>query len=75
LDLHLQEDRKLFYSLEPRRCPPKAEEEFDIALIQLHIARISALVEDIQKLVSAYMYLVGWENDKLTGAALVSLCL
>eukprot|EP00984_Skeletonema_dohrnii_P029267 scaffold19714_cov144-Skeletonema_dohrnii-CCMP3373.AAC.1 len=73
LDLHLQEDRKLFYSLEPRRCPPKAEEEFDIALIQLHIARIGALVEDIQKLVSAYMYLVGWENDKLTGTALVSL--
>ena len=72
-DLYLQEDRKLFYSLEPRRCPPKSEEEFDIALIQLHIARISALVEDIQKLVSAYMYLVGWENDKLTGAALVSL--
>ncbi len=73
LDLHIQEDRKLFNSLEPRRCPPKAEEEFDVALIQLHIARITALVEDIQKLASAYMYLVGWENDKLTGTALVSL--
>eukprot|EP00986_Skeletonema_menzelii_P013217 scaffold7559_cov137-Skeletonema_menzelii.AAC.1 len=73
LDLHLQEDRKLFYSLEPRRCPPKEEEEFDIALIQLHIARIGALVEDIQKLASIYMYLVGWENDKLTATALVSL--
>ena len=73
LDLHLQEDHKLFYSLEPRRCPAKTDEEFDVALIQLHIARISALVEDIQKLVSVYMYLVGWESDRVTATSLVSL--
>mmetsp|Transcript_21844 Transcript_21844/g.47472 ORF Transcript_21844/g.47472 Transcript_21844/m.47472 type:complete len:2018 (+) Transcript_21844:77-6130(+) len=71
LDVHLEEDRQLFYSPQPRRCPTRPEEEFDIALIQLHIARITAIVEGIQKLVSTYMYVVGWESPKLTGASMI----
>ena len=73
LDVHLEEDRQLFYALEPRRCPPKTDEEFDIALIQLHIARIGELIEGIKKFVSTYMYVVSWKNRQVTGAALVRL--
>jgi len=71
VDVHLEEDRKLFYSSAPRQCPPRAEEEFDIALIQLHIARIGAIIEGIKKMVSTYMYVVSWEDPKITGASLI----
>jgi len=73
LDVHLEEDRQLFYSATPRRCPDRAEEEFDIALIQLHIARITAIFESMQKMVSTYMYVIGWEDQRLTGGSLVRL--
>ena len=73
LDVHLEEDRQLFYSATPRRCPNKPEEDFDIALIQLHIARISAIIASMQKIISTYMYFVGWENRNLTAASLVSV--
>jgi hypothetical protein len=74
VDIHFEEDTKgLFYSSAPRQCPPRASEEFDIAMIQLHIARITAIVEDIQKLVSAYLYLISWDKSCLTGTSLVRL--
>jgi hypothetical protein len=71
IDVLLEEDRSLFYSMNPRRCPPKADEEFDIALIQLHIARITAITEFVQNLVYAYMHVVSWENPQLTGMSMV----
>ena len=71
LDVHLEEDRKLFYSLNPRQCPKRVDEEFDIALIQLHIARIGVIIEDIQKLVSVYWYVISWESPQITGACMV----
>jgi hypothetical protein len=76
IDVDFEEDTHgLFYSSDPRPCPPRATEEFDIAMIQLHIARITAVAEDIQKLVAAYSYLVSWENPVLTGASLVRFLL
>lgn len=73
LDVYLKEDRSLFYSATPRRIPPKPDEEFDIALIQLHISRIGGILERVQEILSAYQYLVSWENPKLTGASMVRL--
>ena len=71
-DVNFQEDLDgLLYSSEPRQCPPRGKEEFDIATINLHIARISAIIEDIQRLASAYLYLISWENMHLTGSALI----
>ncbi len=67
IDVHLEEDRQLFYSANPRRIS-RPEEEFDINVIQLHIARITAIVESLQKVVSTYFYVVSWENQELTGA-------
>ena len=72
LDVNFQEDTSgLFYSSKPRQCPPRAMEEFDIAMINLHIARIGAIIEDIQKLVTNYLYMVSWENVYLTASSLV----
>jgi len=71
LDVQLEEDQKLFYSPKPRRCPPRADEEFDIALIQLHIARIGEIIAEIQKLISTFKYVVSWDNPKITGASMI----
>jgi hypothetical protein len=46
----------------------RPEKEFDINVIQLHIARITAIVESLQKVVSAYFYVVSWESQELTRA-------
>jgi hypothetical protein len=74
IDVHLEEDRRLFYSSNPRRIS-RPIEEFDTNMIQLHIARISAIVESIQQILSSYFYVVSWENPELTGASMVSLSL
>ena len=50
IDVLLEVDRSLFYSI---TCPQKSDEEFDIALIQLHIARITAITEFIQNIIFA----------------------
>lgn len=72
VDVNFEEDTSgLFYSSNPRQCPPRGTEEFDIAMINLHIARIGAIVEDIQKIVSTYLYLVSWDNTYLTATSLV----
>ena len=71
IDVLLEEDRSLFYSTNPRRCPPKGDEEFDIALIQLHIARITAITEFVQNLAFVYLHIVSWENPQLTGMSMV----
>lgn len=71
MDVRLEEDAQLFYSSEPRQCPPRAAEEFDIATIQLHIARITAIFDDIQRLIAAYFHLVSWDNYTLTGISMV----
>ncbi len=67
IDVHLEEDKQLFYSINPRRIG-RPEEEFDLNVIQLHIARITAIFEQFQTLVSTYFYVVSWENQELTSA-------
>ena len=71
VDVRLDEDRSMFLSAAPRRCPPRDGEDFDVALIQLHIARIARLYEDVRKLAQAYVYVVSWESRELTSVSLV----
>ena len=71
VDVRLDEDRSMFYSAAPRRCPPRDGEDFDVALIQLHIARIGRLLEDLKKMAEAYFYVVSWESRELTSVSLV----
>ena len=67
LDILLAEDRDALYGKDPYQCPPRAPDQFDLAIFQSHIARISGLIRDFKKLVEVYKYLVGWENPTTTG--------
>jgi hypothetical protein len=47
-------------------------------IIQLHIARITALVEDFQRFFDSYMHIVSWKNPTLTSLSLLmftAICL
>ena len=52
-------------------APNTTPDEFRIDLVQLHIARIGALIADIKKLVGAYIYIVSWEDPALTFLSLL----
>lgn len=52
-------------------APNTTPDDFRIDLVQLHIARIKALIADIKKLIGAYLYIVSWEDPILTALSLI----
>ena len=79
-DIELQENTKgLLCGPEVQEIAPNTTpDDFRIDLVQLHIARIGALIADIKKLVGAYIYLLSWEDLVLTFVSLlifIWLCL
>ena len=59
-------------------APNTTPDDFRIDLVQLHIARIGALIADVKKLVAAYLYLLSWNDPILTLLSLlifIWLCL
>jgi hypothetical protein len=78
IDLSLQENASLFSFTNPKGCPERPISDFHIDLIQIHIARIKALIDDIYALLDAYYFLVSWDNRALTSLSLlifVTTCL
>ena len=71
-DVEFEEDVVgLISGARPRSIPSQRGEDFSMELVQLHIARISAIISDVKKVIHAYVYLISWENPLLTGASLV----
>jgi len=78
VEICFEEDQYLYSNTRPKPCPSRPLDDFNMELIQLHIARIFSLIEGITELVNAYFYLVGWKNPALTSLSLiifVTLCL
>uniref|UniRef100_A0A7S4W2P0 C2 domain-containing protein n=1 Tax=Ditylum brightwellii TaxID=49249 RepID=A0A7S4W2P0_9STRA len=73
VDICLEEDLDLIYSSDPRQCAPRPVEDFNVELIQLHIARIGAIVDDISKVIKAYNHMVSWKDPKLTLSSFIIL--
>ena len=62
----------------PKQCPVRPPDDFNLDLIQLHIARIRTFLESLAEIRDAYFYLVSWDNTALTSLSLivfVVLCL
>jgi len=78
-DMDITEDTKgLICGPNVRPISDRSPDDFRIDLVQLHIARIGALVADIKRLFSAYSYLVSWNDPVLTALSLIAfvwLCL
>uniref|UniRef100_A0A7R9ZHB4 C2 domain-containing protein n=1 Tax=Pseudictyota dubia TaxID=2749911 RepID=A0A7R9ZHB4_9STRA len=56
---------------DPTACPARPDDSFDVDLIQVHIARIGALVEDVKNAVENYNYLVSWKDPAMTSLSLI----
>jgi hypothetical protein len=67
----LEEDVKRLYGATPYECPPPAPDGLDLALLSLHISRISDIFEDFVNVIGSYQHVVSWKNPLLTGFSLV----
>ena len=68
----------MYSNPKPKPVPSRPINDFNVDLIQLHIARIFSLLEDLNEVKEAYLYLVSWKNPALTSLSLiifVTLCL
>lgn len=78
VEVGFDENPDLYSNQHPQPCPMRPEDEFNVDLIQLHVARITSLIEDVSKLIESYHYVVSWKNPALTSMCMIiftSLCL
>lgn len=67
----LEEDIDSLYGKTPNECPPSPPDELNMNMFQLHLARIFSLIDDFNKVVGTYLYVVSWENSTLTSLSLL----
>ena len=67
INVGLEEDVKRLYGPTPWECPAPPPDPLNLSTLNLHISRISDIVEDIINLFSLYSYLVSWKSPMLTG--------
>lgn len=76
--MNFEEEASLYSSVMPKQCPGRPPDDFNLDLIQLHIARIRIFFESLAEISDVYFYLVSWNNTALTSLSLiifVTLCL
>lgn len=66
----LEEDVRRLYGPTPSECPATPPDSLNLSTLNLHISRISDIVEDTISLFGLYLYLVSWRNPLLTGFSL-----
>ncbi len=69
--MHFEEDPETYSNLRPKPCASRPKDDFNMELIQLHIARILSFIEDFNELIGAYVYLVSWKTPALTSLSLI----
>jgi hypothetical protein len=67
----LEEDIDSLYGKIPIECPPPPPDELNMNMFQLHLARIFSLIDDFNKAVESYLYVVSWDNPTLTSLSLM----
>ena len=74
MEAALVENTTELYSIDRAiSCPSRKEDDFNLALIQVHIARISNLVSQGRIAVDMYLFIIGWKNPVLTGFSFVTV--
>jgi hypothetical protein len=65
-----EEDLQSLYGSRPYLCPPRPGDEFNMAMFQLHIARVLSLVDDMKSGIESLLYLTSWNDPVLTSISL-----
>lgn len=66
-----EEDFKSLYGKHPYLCPGRPGEALNMSIFQMHLARISTIVENLKHCVALYQYVVGWEDPVVTLLSLI----
>lgn len=70
--IRLEEHKDVLFSLEhPRPIPSRPPEDFHVELIQLYIARIGTMIQDLKACVEYIQYWVSWDDPAVTGLAMI----
>jgi hypothetical protein len=65
------EDMSALFGTDPYECPQRPPYHLDLALFQIHVARIANLVKDVKVAMEHYQYVVSWKNPLLTGVSMI----
>lgn len=63
----VMEDFSNLYGDNPYECPPRPSNELNMRLFQLHLTRLSNLIETFKDAVNRYIYIISWKNPIVTG--------
>jgi C2 domain len=66
IDAGIEEFNKKLYGSRPIECPNRPPADLNIGNFSVHIARIKAIIEDLNDVVAEYNYVVSWKNPFLT---------
>jgi hypothetical protein len=78
IDVGVEEFTHQLYGPNPIECPARPTPEFNIAIFNGHIARISSLIADVKVFLFDLSYLYSWKNPFITVASLyifVHMCI
>ena len=67
----IEEDFNHLYGQSPYQCPPRPPDELDMNLFQVHLARLSDVIDDAKAVISTYMYAISWRNPLVTAVSFV----
>jgi len=67
----MEENRAWLYGPSPYECPERPSDDLNMALFQVHLARIFDLIGDVRSALEWYLWVVGWKNPFVTLLSLV----
>lgn len=62
----LEEDRDRLFGENPYVCPPRPGDELNMAMFQVHMSRVTSLIDDLKSGLELYQYVISWKNPVLT---------
>ena len=71
LNVCLEENLESLFGHKPYVCPPRPGEDLNMSVFQLHLQRISNVLNDIKQIFETYKFVVGWKNPAVTGISVV----
>jgi len=66
----MEEDLTWLYGESPYACPDRPADEFNLAMFQVHLARMFTIFQDIKNAFAWYHWVVSWQNPIVTGFSL-----
>jgi hypothetical protein len=61
-----EEDLDSLFGLHPYSCPARPGDDLNMALFQVHVGRITLLLDDLKATFEMFQFVISWKNPLLT---------